>query len=1237
MRERSFRQRAFLPILVLAGFALFQTTGRTQEVSRRALKDAAQVKAAREADPRGDEAGLSRLAQRLIHFRAIGDLESAARVFGRLFPSDAAGDPATASKTGAALPSDRPDGPTGNVKPVLAVAGAYPVFVSPEPEKNPSAGISRSSDGTWTIFSAAEQWTGGRPGDIRIRKSSDLGRTWPETVLIGDSRPATHPALRQVADEAIGVAYVKEWDGADGDIHFARLNGAMSSHAEFPVALSLSDQRSPSLATDRLAYDVPYLYVVYAERDGPSGSIKFRVSQDLGGSWSRAMTIDTFPWPGRAAVETAMAFDPGKNALHVAYSRPQGPSAGIAAVTSADFGASWSRPAFLTPVDDRVDSSPAIAAGNGTVIVVYEHETAASGGDIGLAFSADSGKRWATGPGLASSAASETSPDIQASEGGSPRFFASYVEGNGQVRVVSAEGPTPGSWTMEAAFPEHDGLAGLGSAIVLPMPGREGGESAGILWADTSADEDIYFSATAITLSLADLVVTPGNQDVSFMQGTTSFSVTKTGEEQVDWTADVVSGGSWLSIQSGSSGTDAGTIVAAYAQNSAADERAGSIRVTPKDTAIPSVTVTVTQEGAPVGTLSVTPASGLTSTGIEGGPFSPSSQAYVLRNVGTTSISWRAARVQVWTSLSALSGTLGPGATRTVTVTINAGAETLSPGTYSDTVSFMNTTNGNGNTTRPVSLTVSSSAGSLSVAPADGLTSTGTVGGPFAPASQDYTLHNPGLTSIDWTAGKTQAWMSLSAVSGTLAAGATSTVTVSINAAADALAAGTYNDTVTFTNVTNGTGNTTRGVTLTISAPAGALSVTPAGGLASAGTVGGPFTPSSQTYTLENTGGTSISWTAGKTQAWASLSAVSGTLAAGTTATVTVSINAAAGALAAGTYNDTVTFTNVTNGTGNTTRGVTLTVSAPAGALSVTPAGGFASAGTAGGPFTPSSQAYTLENTGGTSISWTAGKTQAWTTLSAVSGTLTGGATATVTVSINATANALAAGTYNDMVTFTNTTNGSGNTTRSVVLDISAGPILAVSPSGRSVAFAAGSTTFAVSNAGGGTFTWTAAVVSGGAWLAITSGSGGTDTGTITVTFDENRTSSDRVGIIRVTAPGATGSPKDVTITQGWGTLSLNLSAQRLVEKAWIIQRQYGGLTVAIVNPASIPIDRYVIYRKAGSGDLQTLATVSGSTVVGGQLTYADMFLEPGTSYTYKVVAYDALGTAVVESLEVTI
>ncbi len=467
-----------------------------------------------------------------------------------------------------------------------------------------------------------------------------------------------------------------------------------------------------------------------------------------------------------------------------------------------------------------------------------------------------------------------------------------------------------------------------------------------------------------------------------------------------------------------------------------------------------------------------------------------------------------------------------------------------------------------------------------------------------------------------------------------MAVGATATVTVSINTAANALAAGTYNDTVTFTNTTNGSGNTTRPVALSVVAP-GVLAVTPAGGLTSTGTAGGPFTPASQSYTLRNTGGATIDWAASKTQTWTSLYVVSGTLPPGGSVTVDILINNLANALAAGTYNDTLTFTNGTNGSGNTTRPVVLTVYAP-GVLSVTPAGGLSSSGLTGGPFTPSSQAYTLRNTGGVTVNWTATKTQGWTTLSPVSGTLAAGATATVTASINTAANALAAGTYNDTVTFTNTTNGSGNTARAVALTVNQGPDLSVVPASRDVSFVAGTTTFAVSNAGGGTLNWTATVVAGGDWLTIVSGSSGTGAGTITASYAESLTTTPRVGTIRVTAAGAEHSPQNLTVTQGISSLVLGLTAERLVERAWIIQREYGKLTVTVSNPGSFPIASYVISRTVGSGTPATVGQVSASTVA-SPWVYNDTFLENGTSYTYRILALDAQGLVVGASSTITI
>jgi hypothetical protein len=166
---------------------------------------------------------------------------------------------------------------------------------------------------------------------------------------------------------------------------------------------------------------------------------------------------------------------------------------------------------------------------------------------------------------------------------------------------------------------------------------------------------------------------------------------------------------------------------------------------------------------------------------------------------------------------------------------------------------------------------------------------------------------------------------------------------------------------------------------------------------------------------------------------------------------------------------------------------------------------------------------------------------------------------------------------------------------------------------------------------------WTAAVVAGGDWLTVSSGASGTGDGTVTVAFAANRTSSERVGILRVTAAGASGSPKNVTVTQASGAFSLTLGAARLTESAWIISRQYGRLTVTVTNPASIVIDRYVIYRKVGGGAFQVLQEVAGSAVAGTSWIYNDTFLEPETGYTYRVVALNAQGGTIGTSNDVTI
>ncbi len=104
--------------------------------------------------------------------------------------------------------------------------------------------------------------------------------------------------------------------------------------------------------------------------------------------------------------------------------------------------------------------------------------------------------------------------------------------------------------------------------------------------------------------------------------------------------------------------------------------------------------------------LTVTPTNGLIASGTAGGPFSPSSITFTLRNTGGASLNWKSARNAGWLSLSATTGTLAASGSTTVLLSINAIASSLAPGVYTDIVTFTNTTNGGGNTTRPVSLTV---------------------------------------------------------------------------------------------------------------------------------------------------------------------------------------------------------------------------------------------------------------------------------------------------------------------------------------------------------------------------------------------------------------------------------------------------------------------------------------------------------------------------------------------------
>jgi hypothetical protein len=138
-------------------------------------------------------------------------------------------------------------------------------------------------------------------------------------------------------------------------------------------------------------------------------------------------------------------------------------------------------------------------------------------------------------------------------------------------------------------------------------------------------------------------------------------------------------------------------------------------------------------------------------------------------------------------------------------------------------------------------------------------------------------------------------------------------------------ASSSYTLTVTNAGDTSVTGNYSTGVSIYNQLPSGnvwganfvlspPLLVIPETGFAAIGPVGGAFSIASQTFTLTNKSASSINWALSNTNAWLSATSSNGTLAAGATFNLTISLDTAANSLSAGNYAASIWITNLTTG-----------------------------------------------------------------------------------------------------------------------------------------------------------------------------------------------------------------------------------------------------------------------------------------------------------------------------------
>jgi hypothetical protein len=409
----------------------------------------------------------------------------------------------------------------------------------------------------------------------------------------------------------------------------------------------------------------------------------------------------------------------------------------------------------------------------------------------------------------------------------------------------------------------------------------------------------------------------------------------------------------------------------------------------------------------------------------------------------------------------------------------------------------------------------------LQVSPS-ALTFSATSGG-TDPSPQTVVLSSSRSRERTWTATENAPWIIVTPSSGTIA---TETDTVSVRATAAGLAAGSYSANVTITE-TSQRGNirtTILPVTLSIigtaATPAIQLSLS---SLTFSGTAGGA-NPAPTSFSISNTGGGTLAWTASDTAPWLLLSPASGT----NNGTVIASI--ATNGLAAGAYSTTVTVS--APGATTKTLPVTLTItqSTSTSGFSVSPAS-LAYTGTVGGPNQVLGVTITNTGTSPMTVTWT--DPINW--LVATSGdTVTMAPGGSATISHTASPAGLTAGTYSGTATISG-----GGTTKQVPITItitsgSATPAIGLNTTTLGFAGTVGGTnpsaqTIAVSNVGGGSLSWTAS--DNATWLTLSPLSG-TNSGIVTASVNLTGLAVGAYNaIVTVTASGVPAKTLPVTLT----------------------------------------------------------------------------------------------------------
>jgi len=252
-------------------------------------------------------------------------------------------------------------------------------------------------------------------------------------------------------------------------------------------------------------------------------------------------------------------------------------------------------------------------------------------------------------------------------------------------------------------------------------------------------------------------------------------------------------------------------------------------------------------------------------------------QVLTVSNEGGGTLNWDASADESWLGLSPTSGSLGPGQSATINVTVSD--PDLTRGQYQGVITVADPNAVDSPRTASVSLTyvekprIGLSAAFLAF----------TTDEAVDPEPQTLTITNIGEGNLNWGAVDDEGWLSLSPSTGSLGPGQSQALVVS--ASPGALPGGVYEATLTISdpNSSNSPQSVAVGLTVVqrprIGLDPGSLSFTTLEN----------EDPKSQTLVISNPGGQTLNWTATLSDVgWMELSTASGALASGQSQSVTV-------------------------------------------------------------------------------------------------------------------------------------------------------------------------------------------------------------------------------------------------------------------------------------------------------------------------------------------------------------